>query len=878
MLKRFLFVFVGVLALAPRLSAQERGAAALSEAVDGLGNTMRVLMIGAHPDDEDTQLIAYLAKARHVETAYLSLTRGDGGQNLIGNELGVQLGMIRTEELLAARRLDGGRQYFTRAFDFGFSKTLEETLQHWPKDSILKDVVEIVRAFRPHVIISVWTGTPADGHGHHQYAGVISRDAFTAAADSIRFPASAVGGLTPWAVPKFYQMRRRGTGSLMFNVGQYDPVLGESYSEIATLSRTQHRSQGQGEIPQKGPRFTGVQLEQSRVSDAKAPERDLFDGIDTTWSRFKSLSLADSVRVAIDSLPGAQTRVVGARDLEHPSKMVAALAAYTRLATRVDDGVRCPTAVPMEPWPCPGLLGDLKLSIFSVRKRATDALLDAAGVDVETTAPRELVAAGDSMSVTVSVYNRGTASITASSPAFVGPGAADPGTATLSASHPVPADSAVRSALTFFAPAKPTMSWWLEQPLHGDMFSQPLAPMITGEDRLPAIGPTIVLSISGEPVVVHAAPIVNRRADAVVGEIRRPVAVVPEISVLLEREVEYARANEPLDRDMRVSVRSAATSPRDVSVSLRLPRGLTADSATRHVTLPVFGEANVEFRVHGRLTPGRDSIRAVATANGKQFTRGYILIEYEHIRPLRYYRDAVVKIEAVNATFASKLKVGYIRGVGDNVRPMLQELGIPVTELDPSRLAQEDLSRFTTIVVGSRAYESPAASALISAGPRLTKFARDGGTIVTQYGKSEMALPGILPYPITLTQTGDRVTDETAQVRVLDLGSPLLTTPNAIVESDFMNWVQERSLYMPHTFDKEWRTLLSMNDKNEPPNDASILLAPVGKGVYIYTTLSFFRQLPAGNPGAARLFINLLSADHSAAMRPPVPASGAVRP
>ena len=203
--------------------------------------------------------------------------------------------------------------------------------------------------------------------------------------------------------------------------------------------------------------------------------------------------------------------------------------------------------------------------------------------------------------------------------------------------------------------------------------------------------------------------------------------------------------------------------------------------------------------------PGAIPFSAVATAHGQQFTRGYIPIEYEHIRPLRYYRDAVVRIEAVNATFASTLKVGYIRGVGDNVRPMLQELGIPVTELDPSTLAQTNLSQFTAIVIGSRAYESTSAAALVADSPRLLKFARDGGTIVTQYGKSEMALPGILPFPITLTQAGDRVTDETAPVRVLDLGSPLLTTPNHIGESDFANWVQERSLYMPHTFDKEWR-------------------------------------------------------------------------
>jgi len=864
MLKQSFAVFVGTwLALAPRLSAQDRGAAALSEAVDGLGNTMRVLMIGAHPDDEDTQLIAYLAKARHVETAYLSLTRGDGGQNLIGNELGPQLGMIRTEELLAARRIDGGRQYFTRAYDFGFSKTLEETLQHWPKDSILKDAVEIVRAFRPHVIISVWTGTPADGHGHHQYAGVISRDVFTAAADSVRFPASAVGGLTPWAVPKFYQLRRRAAGSLMFNVGQYDPVLGESYSEIATVSRTQHRSQGQGEIPQKGPRFTGVQLEQSRVSDAKVPEHDLFDGIDTTWTRFKSVRLADSVRASLDSLSGAQARVDRSLDLVRPPKMVEPLAAYTRLVDRIDRAVNS--------------VGDLHETISSAHHRADHALMLAAGVDVEATAPRELVAERDSIPVTVSVYNRGGTTVLASEPAFwqVTPGKAS---LHLAASRRVPPDSTSRSTITFHAPPSATMAWWLEQPLHGDMFTQPTGPMIEGEDRVRQPGPSVLLSIGGQSVEVDDVQIVNRRADAVVGEIRRPVAVVPEITVLLEREVEYARANEPLDRTMRVSVRSAATAPRDVGVSLRLPRGLTVDSAIRHVTLAPFSEANVEFRVRGRLAPGRDSIRAVATAHGQQFTRGYIPIEYEHIRPLRYYRDAVMKIEAVNATFASKLKVGYIRGVGDNVRPMLQELGIPTTELDPSRLAQENLSQFTTIVIGSRAYESPSAQALMAAGSVLMKFAQNGGTIVTQYGKSEMALPGILPYPITLTQSGDRVTDETAPVRVLDLGSPLLTTPNAIGESDFANWVQERSLYMPHTFGKEWRTLLSMNDKNEPPNDASILLAPVGKGVYIYTTLSFFRQLPAGNPGAARLFINLLSADHAAAMRPPVPASGAVRP
>src|SRR4051812_15116742 len=224
-----------LLAVAPRLSAQERGAAALGELVAGLSTTTRVMVIGAHPDDEDTQLIAYLAKARHIETAYLSLTRGDGGQNLIGNELGQSLGMIRTEELLAARRIDGGRQYFTRAYDFGFSKSIDETAERWPKDSILKDMVAIVRAFRPQVIISVWAGTPQDGHGHHQYSGVLAREVFDAAAVSVRFPPSTMRGLQPWATAKFYRGRRgSGGGSLSFNVGEYDPLTGRTYSEIAS--------------------------------------------------------------------------------------------------------------------------------------------------------------------------------------------------------------------------------------------------------------------------------------------------------------------------------------------------------------------------------------------------------------------------------------------------------------------------------------------------------------------------------------------------------------------------------------------------------------------------------------------------------------------
>jgi len=870
--RRCILLVGSLLIAAPRLRAQERGAVALDAALSGLGTTARVLVIGAHPDDEDTQLIAYLARARHVETAYLSLTRGDGGQNLIGNQLGEVLGMIRTQELLAARRIDGGRQYFTRAFDFGFSKTLDETLEHWPKDSILLDMVAIVRAFRPHAIIAVWTGTSADGHGHHQFAGVTAREVYDAAADSVRFPASRVGGLRPWATPKFYRGRYRATSTLSFNVGEYDPVAGRSYSEIASISRSQHRSQGQGELAERGARIDGVRLEASRVSDPAAPERGMFDGLDTTWNRFNAVRLPDSARTALDSLAMQEAAVRRARDLEHPSRMVAPLAAYVRLLSRAMSGVRCAplTSVQSREPSCAPLFGDLALSLETTRTRAVNALLNAAGVTVDATAPRELIAERDTMTTTITVYNQGTQPVTVERVAL--PGEASPSSLVARRVEP---DSAFRSRLLYHADVL-TVPWWLRYGRRGDTFVQPMQDMVVGDDRIQESGADVVLGISGVDVPVHTGPIVYRHADPARGEVRRPIATVPEISVLLQHDVEYARANAPFERTVIVSLHSAAASSREVDVALSVPRGAKADTAVRHASLKPFGDVQLYFKVQGRLAPGRDSITALARLGTRTFSQGFVPIEFEHIAPQRYYRPARTYVESVNATFAD-LRIGYIRGVSDNVPPMLEELGLPVTELDPAALPQTNLSSYTTIVIGPRAYE--ANPSLVANNAVLMRFVDGGGTIVTQYGQFEYAQPaaGILPYPITLVRPADRVTDERAAVRVIDPASPLLARPNKIGEADFAGWVQERSLYMPRTFDKQYHALFSMNDKNDPPNDAAVLVAPVGKGTYVYTTFSFFRQLPAGNPGAARLFINLLSANQSATSRPST-TSSPIRP
>jgi LmbE family N-acetylglucosaminyl deacetylase len=871
---RFLRTIALVLSIsAPRLlSAQERGATALGEAVAGLDVTTRVLLVGAHPDDEDTQLLTWLARGRQVETAYLSLTRGDGGQNLIGNELGPVLGMIRTEELLAARRLDGGRQFFTRAYDFGFSKTADETYTHWPKDSILKDVVTVVRAFKPHIIVAVFSGTPRDGHGHHQVSGILAREAFDAAADTIRFPSRGTVGLGAWSPLKFYRAARFAPkeATVSFNVGELSPLRGRSYAEIASESRSQHLSQGFGVLQRRGTSMDYLKLEAVHGGAVLggARERSPLDGVDAGWSRFGGATMSPLTRAAIDSLPAAIADVRRVANLAAPTPMVAPLARVVHLLTTARESVRCGefTVTELASDRCSAATSDLVSSLETALRRAHAALLSAAGVLVEATAPRELLAVGDTLPVTITVYNQGGDDVALDgAAAWTREGVAQrvqgPGV--------VPPDSTSRVSVPLVA-GTASVPWWLAIGRRGDVFVMPgdgaaaATNIALGEDRLVDPRARAWLRVAGVPVAIDVAPIANRYADPARGERRRPIAAVPAINVLLDDEVEYARAGVPLDRVYDVHLRSTTTAPRGVTVALGLPAGLRADTLVRRAALEPFGGATLRFRVRGTLPAGRHVISATATSGGATFTSGYVPINYEHIRPLRYYRPASVQIEAVDAALPPKATIAYIAGVGDNVAPMLSQLGLGVTTIAPEQLATADLSRFGAVVVGPRAF---AASGVLAAhAGRLQDYARAGGTVVVQYGQKEMETPGILPYPIGLAGTAARVTDEAAPVRVLDPGARLLASPNRIDQSDFEHWVQERALYMPSSFDPHYRALLEMHDPGEPPNEGAVLVAPLGRGAYVYTTLALFRQLPAGVPGAARIFLNLLAADgHSSA-------------
>ena len=880
--------------VAPRITqaqqpaTSDRGAAALGELIAGLGTSARVLMIGAHPDDEDTQLIAFLARGRHVETAYLSLTRGDGGQNLIGNELGEGLGVIRTEELLAARRIDGAQQYFTRAYDFGFSKSAEETYKHWPKDSILRDVVTVVRGFKPHVIVAVFSGTPRDGHGHHQVSGILAREAYDLAGDTVRFPTRTTNGLGPWTVTHFYRGQRGNAPNATYamNVGEYSPLLGRSYAEIAGESRSQHKSQGFGVLQRKGVQMDYVRREASRLRST-ATEQPLFEGIDTTFTRFRG-ALAAVGRARLDSLLASITAVRQSYNPFDPSATVAPLAALIRhldvlcpppaadadrpLASLDSVAQRQPCGVPAASASVPAA-ADLARSAQTLRERASSALALAAGVAFEATAANEQwPTGGGPVPVEVRIYNRGKVPVEfhRSSVRFPGAGADHvDGSSPLVRVRVIPRtiiapDSALNVAESAY-PVRPMGPWWLATPRTGDMFSTAIDGM--PEHTHPRSGVArVALEVAGAQVQL-STPIVHRFADPVIGEVERPVVFVPGVTVALDRAVELTSSGARYERVIPVRVRSYLDQPQRTRIMLSLPAGLTADSSSRTITLPPGGSTVVEFRVTGRPTTGAHQVVAEAHI-GRTFSRAdFDLIEYPHIRPQRLYRPSTIALRVADVTVPTGLRITYIPGVSDNVAPVLQQLGFTLGIVQPAALDTFDLSATDVVVVGPRAYS--AYPELVTNNQRLLDWVRRGGTMVVQYGQFEMMDPGIMPFPVTINRQQDRVTEEDAPVRILDPQSPLLSAPNRITQSDFEGWVQERALYMPRTFADSYKPLLSMNDPGEPANDAGILVAPYGSGTYVYTTLSFFRQLPAGVPGATKLFVNLLAAGQKG--RPVVP-------
>lgn len=786
-MKRAFVALAAVMFGAP-LFLHVRGSSRGSDCSDCGGEVRRVLLIGAHPDDEDTNLIAWLQRGGRAQTAYLSLTRGDGGQNLIGNELGEELGIIRTEELLAARRVDGAHQFFTRAYDFGFSKSAEETYAHWPKDSLLNDVVTVVRSWRPHVIVAVFSGTPRDGHGQHQVSGVLAKEAYEAAGDTVRFPVRDFG--PAWMPLKFYRASRFSPdqATLRFNVGEYNPDLGRSYAEIAGDSRSQHKSQGFGALQRKGVVWNYVRREATRVNEGTpaTSEQSMFDGI-----------------TAVE--PGSGT-----------ASAFAAIAPHVAL---------------------------------------------------EAVADRRDLAVGDSARVVATLYNRSRQTVYVLPQSDRNLRLAAPNGRAESVTAVAP-DSAYRWEL-YLKGTRVTQPWWLTSPRNGDLFAPGLPRLddpglwhsMPEDERSKGDLVSVLIYASNDrpnlSALVKESPVVYRFIDPVRGDIQRPVAVTPTLSVSLEHPRELARANTRLDRFFNVTLRSASMRALLVTVTLGLPSGLVADSASRTVTLDSAATRTVPFRVRGRMNPGVHEVSARAVAGGVMYSTGYVLIEYDHITPQRMYGPARIALHAIDVRVPANTHIAYIQGVGDNVAPALEQLGIPVTVVAAREIPTVELAKFSAVVVGPRAYD--AHRELIDNNVYLLDYARNGGTLVVQYGQYEMMRPGVMPYAISISRPHDRVTEEVAPITILDASAPALRQPNTISAADFAGWVQERGLYMPRTFDERYHPILELNDPGAPPNRGGIIVAPYGKGLYVYTTLAFFRQLPAGVSGATKLFVNLVS-------------------
>jgi LmbE family N-acetylglucosaminyl deacetylase len=855
---RALGLLLGALVSVPPVSAQLEppttgGAVALAHELRMLGHYRRVLMIGAHPDDEDTELLTVLARRMGVEAAYLSLNRGEGGQNLIGPELGEPLGILRSEELLAARRLDGARQFFTRAYDFGFSKSLDETWSHWSRDSVLKDVVRVVRRFRPQIVVSIFSGTPRDGHGQHQAAGWSAAEAFDAAGDSTRFPELADEGLSPWTPRKLYLSTRFDTAAttLALEGGVLDSAVGRSYHQIAMEGRSLHRSQDMGMLQRIGPSKVRLRLLRDRTGQG---ENGLWDGLDTTLA---GMAAAGGQRW--DSVARA---IASARAAETPGALADALDLFARALAGGGSGPISVGRPGPEQW-------DQAVRLERALRLATGVLCDAVADD-------DRIVQGQRVVVTATCWNPGTQPITI--PLVVVRSNASRSRLMQSAEGAAIAPGGVATwTIELETPyAAPTSQpYYLVRRRTGDLYDWSEA---AADLRGVPFGDPLLTAEFGN--LVEPREVTFRYRDQAVGEVRRPVAVVPRLDVKIDPDTLVWPAAPRRSRRFTVAVTNGARDTTTGEVRLELPPGWPAVAPRPFRLEREDEEVTFDFEVKppAALHPGEVEVRAVAVdASGREYDAGVFSVDYPHVRPRSYVRPAAATVRVAPLALPRLTRVGYVRGAADRVPEALRSVGVPIELLDARALERADLSRYDAVVIGSRAYETD--PALGRQNGRLLAYVRRGGLLIVQYQQHDFFNQHYAPYPLTvggqpliLDDTGrgaaarprppvshDRVTDEAAPVRLLRPGHSVFTSPNRIGPADWNGWVQERGLYFARSWDSAYAAPLETHDPGDGPLEGGLLVARYGRGTYVYTGLSFFRQLPAGVPGAYRLLANLLA-------------------
>ena len=801
-----------------------------------------VLMIAAHPDDENNPVLTWLSRGLKYRTGYLALNRGEGGQNLLGDEQGPLMGVIRTQELLAARRDDGGSQYFTRTIDFGFTTSLEETMKNWGHDKALADIVWVIRKQQPDVIMLVFSGTPSDGHGNHQASAILGREAYEAAADPTRFP-EQLKYVKPWRAHRLMRPRfvlppgltlppsvlasMTPPGPLFsFDIGTFDPVIGRSYEEIALISRSEHRSQGQGSSLAYGttPGMAGTIA-------GDPPQNSFFDGIDTTWNR-----IPGAARIG-DILAKAEKDF---SDL-HPERTVAALLeARPLVAALARDG---------QTW-AQWKLDDIDQAIALCAGIHTEVQSDAPAYIPGSTAKLQLTALNRSnLALTLAgIHLSGWADMDA--PVKNKP---------LEANKPEVADVPVS------IPANQPWSqpFWLREPRDGFTYNISDQNLIGRADVIPELLARFDFSLNGAPFSI-TTPVHYRYADPARGEIIRPVIVQPPVSIDLPAENFVFPTASPRDVSFQVRALAAAQSG---ELRLETPAGWKVQPAGVAFNLKEMGEAQeARFHLIPPSEPTNGRFRVVAKSNGIEVANHVAVIPYSHIPTQTVLVPSEGKLAAASLKVLSK-RIGYVMGTSDKEPEAIRQMGVQVDVLGEKDLSTANLAIYDAIVTGVRAYALRAD--LRASQPKLLEYVKNGGTLVVQYNNPSdkrmsksisEALDHMGPYPFSFSGDDARVTDETAPVNILQPASPLLNTPNRIAPADFENWIQERGLYFSNKWDDHYQTPLETHDAGKPELKGSVLYTRYGKGAYVFTALSFFRELPAGVPGAYRLFANMISA------------------
>ncbi|UTW63368.1 PIG-L family deacetylase [bacterium SCSIO 12741] len=781
-----------------------------------------VLYIAAHPDDENTRLISWLANDKKVRTAYLSLTRGDGGQNLIGTEKGELIGVLRTQELLEARKIDGGQQFFSRAVDFGYSKTSEETFQKWDEQEVLRDMVWVIRQFRPDIIITRFPKDKYAGHGHHSASAILAEKAFDMAGDPAQFP-EQLSVVTAWKPNRMYhntsewwdkslpEKAKYRDDIISIDVGSYNPNLGQWHNQIAMESRSQHKSQGFGASLLRGEQMEYLQY----IKGQKAGNNDLFQGLDISWKR---LAKTETIQNRLND-------IIEAYDPRDPSKSVPDLVELYQM---------------MEKYPYRDFMMDRK------KEELKQLIFDASGLWIEAIASEEYGVPGSPIRITAEIINAGNyPGIDLDTVHFPGKD-----TAIL---NPIEVNKWLKYTTTYTLPANTpiTQPYWLTEP-YENMFVV-RDPMLRG---LPENPPTLTVGYKimiGGTYFTYTTPVVYKWRDRVDGENVANFSVVPDVTVNLDDKVYLA----PNGKEQTISVTLQTHKERLTGkLELKVPEGWDILPANHQFTINTKGTTKVYTF---RAVPGKNAqtgpLKAQCVVGPKTFDRSLVVIDYLHIHKQVLFPKCEGKLVAVDLQSLST-KVGYIKGAGDEIPEALMQMGLQPTIIVPEEIPSTPLDSFDVILTGIRAYNTQ--EALGSFQELLLNYVEKGGLLVVQYNTNRgLKTENIGPYPFSLSR--DRVTDEYAEVRFKSPDHSILQIPNKLSQEDFEGWVQERGLYFANKWDNQYETVLSWNDPGEKPMEGGLIAAPYGKGHFVYTGISFFRQLPAGVEGAYRLFANILS-------------------